>query len=160
MKYMNSVLILKKKLPILIIFLFFLILTLNILPIYSAVTSFTTTAEHDGHLNDEDQDGLSYAEEIYLGSDFVNPNSHVGINDNAYWTQYFKNIIDALPTTLQTNIPYKIEFQMNGIENCLKCGAQVNMGFVKIINHKRIIEPHDFDNIFRCQANIINKLIS
>jgi len=90
--------------------------------------------------NDQDQDGLSYEEEFYLGSNFTTPNTIPGINDNEHWTQYFKAIIDSLPTTPQPNSPYKIEYNAYGLEYCQKCGASVNMGFVRLINPLRNLQ--------------------
>jgi hypothetical protein len=86
---------------------------------------------------DLDQDYLSDAEEVYVGSNFFYAYTLPGITDNLYWTGYFKAIIDALPTTPQTNQPYREDFNMNGLETCQKCGAQVNMGYVRIINPMR-----------------------
>ncbi|OPX35295.1 hypothetical protein B1H10_01580 [candidate division KSB1 bacterium 4484_188] len=90
--------------------------------------------------NDVDADGLAFAEEVYLGSSFMNPRSFSGINDMDFWTQYFKTIIDSLPTSPQPNVPYKLENFAYGIEVCQKCGATVNMGFVKLVNPLRNLE--------------------
>jgi hypothetical protein len=90
--------------------------------------------------NDLDGDGLSYAEEIYLGTGTNDPFSQSPEGDNQYWTQFFKTCIDTLPTTPQTDRPYKIEYYQYGTEECQVCGATVNMGYVKLVNPLRNIE--------------------
>jgi hypothetical protein len=97
-------------------------------------------------LNDQDHDGLSYAEEIFLGSNFNTDFSFPGINDNVYWTQYFDMLIWNLPTTQQTDRPYRLDFKTWGSETCSRCGATVNMGYVKIVNPLRNLEM-DIDYI-------------
>ena len=86
---------------------------------------------------DLDQDYLSDAEEVYVGSNFFDAYTLPGITDNLYWTGYFKAMIDALPTTPQTNQPYREDYYMYGLETCQKCGVEVNMGYVRIINPMR-----------------------
>ncbi|RQW02504.1 MAG: hypothetical protein EH225_08370, partial [Calditrichaeota bacterium] len=81
--------------------------------------------------NDPDGNGLSYSEDIFLGS-------HQVLNSTqSRWTIFFKTVIDTLPTDSLTNRPYKKEYLTWGWETCQKCGATVNMGFVRIINPQR-----------------------
>jgi hypothetical protein len=87
--------------------------------------------------NDLDQDYLSDAEEIYVGSNFLYDYSLPGITDNLYWTSRFKAIIDALPTSPQTNQPYREDHYALGLETCSVCSALINMGFVRLINPLR-----------------------
>jgi hypothetical protein len=81
--------------------------------------------------NDPDGNGLSYSEDIFLGAHYVQNSSQ------AEWTTFFKSIIDSLPTTVQTDQPYKIEHLAWGLETCQKCGATVNMGYIEIVNPLR-----------------------
>jgi hypothetical protein len=90
--------------------------------------------------NDQDQDGLADAEEIFLGTDFRNDFTLPEKNDNIFWTQYFDSLITNLPTTQQPDQPYRLDFPVWGMETCSKCGEQVNMGYVKIVNPLRNLE--------------------
>jgi hypothetical protein len=83
---------------------------------------------------DLDLDYLSDAEEVYVGSSVFSAYTIPGITDNINWTQFFKVLIDALPTTSQTDRPYRQDFHTWGFETCQKCGANVDMGFVRLIN--------------------------
>jgi hypothetical protein len=90
---------------------------------------------------DMDSDGLTYAEEFYLGNDFQNPVTGLSNKtDGEFWSLYFKAIIDTLPTSPQPDRPYKIEYPAWGLETCQKCGEEVNMGFVRIVNPLRNLE--------------------
>ena len=90
--------------------------------------------------NDQDQDGLDYAEEIFLGTNSMTDFTLPGINDNIHWTQYFDWLISNLPTTQQPDRPYRLDFPVWGSETCSRCGATVNMGYVKIVNPLRNLE--------------------
>jgi len=91
--------------------------------------------------NDIDIDGLRYAEEFYQGSAFYDPTSQNGSEkDGKYWSLFYKSVIDTLPDTVQVDKVYKLDFQQWGLETCEKCGAVVNMGYVKIINPNRNLE--------------------
>jgi hypothetical protein len=89
--------------------------------------------------NDLDQDFLSDAEEIYVGSNFFYEYTlpWYMYSDNVYWTSRFKAVIDALPTTPQSDRPYREDYYMFGSETCQKCGIDINMGFVRLINPLR-----------------------
>jgi hypothetical protein len=89
--------------------------------------------------NDLDQDFLSDAEEIYVGSNFFYEYTlpWYMYSDNVYWTSRFKAIIDGLPTSPQSDQPYREDYYMFGSETCQKCGIDVNMGFVRLINPLR-----------------------
>lgn len=89
---------------------------------------------------DLDQDYLADAEEIYLGTNFFYAYTFPGVTDNIYWTGYFKYLIDTLATTPQTDRPYREDYYANGLEICQICGAQINMGFVRIINPMRQLQ--------------------
>jgi len=84
--------------------------------------------------NDPDGNGLSFSEDIYLGI------HHVINSNQSEWTLFFKTVIDTLPTTPQASQPYKIEYLTWGLESCQKCGATVNMGFVRLINPLRNLQ--------------------
>ena len=91
--------------------------------------------------NDSDVDGLAYAEEFYLGTDYINPfTQEEGKNDGEFWSAFFKTLIDNLPTEEQAEQPYKIECHMDGIETCKKCGKEVDMGHIIIVNPLRNME--------------------
>lgn len=91
--------------------------------------------------NDNDNDGLNYAEEFYQGTAFADPFSQNGVTeDGEFWSLFYKAIIDTLPDTVQVDKVYKLNFEQDGLEVCEKCGATVNMGFVKIINPMRNLE--------------------
>jgi len=91
--------------------------------------------------NDIDIDGLNYTEEFYQGTAFYGAFSQNGtVIDGQFWSLFYKAIIDTLPDTVQVNKTYKLNFEQDGHEICAKCGASVNMGFVKIINPLRNLE--------------------
>ena len=90
--------------------------------------------------NDQDQDGLADAEEIFLGTDFRNDFTLPEKHDNIFWTQYFDSLISNLPPTQQPDQPYRLDFPVWGMETCSKCGEQVNMGYIKIVNPLRNLE--------------------
>jgi len=77
--------------------------------------------------------GLSYAEEVYLG---VYENSRIS-DDCQYFARHFKSIIDTLPDTIQTDRAYRIDYPMRGVVQCPKCGLNVNMGYVSVMNPLR-----------------------
>jgi len=85
--------------------------------------------------NDSNLNGLTYAEEIYLGAydDGTNMTCH-------QFGLFYKMLINSLPTIVQTDQPYKEDHLMRGVIMCPKCGLYVNMGYVKIINPQRKLE--------------------
>ncbi|UCH63248.1 MAG: T9SS type A sorting domain-containing protein [Fidelibacterota bacterium] len=90
---------------------------------------------------DIDSDGLSYAEEFYLGTDFSQQSTYPGgLIDGEYWAQFFKAVIDTLPTEPQSDRPYKIENLFRGLEYCSKCSTLVNMGYVTLVNPIRNLQ--------------------
>ncbi len=77
---------------------------------------------------DVNSNGLSYAEEIRLGTfdrGFDLTECHIR-------AALFKARIDSLPDTVQTDRAYKIEHVLRGVVQCAKCGTWVNMGSVTI----------------------------
>jgi hypothetical protein len=85
---------------------------------------------------DLNKNGLSYAEEVYLGACEEYHMTH----DCQLFAREFMNIIDSLPDTVQTNRPYLIDHSMRGVVPCPKCGLNVNMGYVSIINPLRNLQ--------------------
>ena len=79
--------------------------------------------------------GLTYAEEIYLGA-----YDHGATETSEPFALFYKTIIDTLPTTEQTDRPYRVDHMQRGIINCPKCGLAINMGYVKIVNPLRDLE--------------------
>lgn len=92
--------------------------------------------------DDIDSDGLNYAEELYLGTDFYHrPYTYPDtLMDGELWAGFFSSMIDTLPTTLQSDQPYKIEHLFRGIEYCRKCSTAVNMGYVILVNPLRNLQ--------------------
>lgn len=92
--------------------------------------------------NDSDSDYMSDEEEIEANYDWLDPdmNSNM-IIDGPELAQFYFNIIENLPWKEgeEPNQVYKEAFPTFGIENCEICGAEENMGFVRIIN------PHTGD---------------
>ena len=100
----------------------------------------------DPHLlpveDDTDSDYLSYAEEIIRGylpryPDINGDDILDGINE----AQLLDSLIAALPTSAQTDQPYRIDMQTDGVEYCEVCAAPVDMGFVTIVNPLRVPPP-------------------
>ena len=85
---------------------------------------------------DLNKNGLSYAEEIYLGA---YEEYHI-THDCQLFAKTFMNIIDSLPDTIQTDRAYRIDHMMRGVIQCPKCGLNVNMGYVSIINPLRNLQ--------------------
>jgi transcription elongation factor Elf1 len=85
--------------------------------------------------DDLNLNGLTYAEEVYLGA-----YDYSKIRTSHQFALFYKSIIDSLPNTVQTNRTYREDYKMDGVVMCPKCGLYVNMGFVKIINPLRKLE--------------------
>jgi hypothetical protein len=117
----------------------------KMMPAIAASLLFSfTVADNNSHRlpleNDLDADGLKYAEEFILGSDYQNSftlDGYGGLDDGAYLSRFFKTIIDSLPTKEQTDKPYRIDHETWGVEACSVCGAYINMGYVTIVNPLR-----------------------
>jgi hypothetical protein len=82
--------------------------------------------------DDINNNGLSYAEEIYLGT-----HEYGLLNDCETYAIFFKAIIDTLPDSVQIDKKYKLEHYLRGVVQCPKCGESINMGYVTIINPLR-----------------------
>jgi hypothetical protein len=91
--------------------------------------------------DDNDGDGLSYAEERVLGMcpslDDVDAN---GILDGIDESARLLSMIMALPTSPVPDTPYMIEVLMDGLEQCAVCGEWVNMGYNLVIHPVRGLE--------------------
>lgn len=87
--------------------------------------------EHD----DRDKDGLSDSDEPNLGTDSTKVDTDFdGIIDGTQLSRAFAAVIDVLPRASQKDSVYVEEHQMWGMETCSRCGEQVNMGFLRVIN--------------------------
>ncbi len=86
--------------------------------------------------DDVNKNGLSYAEEIYLGAYEEYHISH----DCQLFAKFLKSIIDSLPDTIQTDRAYQINHMMRGVIQCPKCGLNVNMGYVEVVNPLRNLQ--------------------
>ncbi|MBN2424535.1 MAG: T9SS type A sorting domain-containing protein [Calditrichaceae bacterium] len=81
---------------------------------------------------DVNSNALSYAEEIYLGV------FEYGQNENCQiYAKLFTSIIDSLPTDVKEYSVYRIDHYVRGVIPCPKCGENINMGYVEIINPMR-----------------------
>jgi hypothetical protein len=86
--------------------------------------------------NDININGLSYAEEIYLGT----YDRGYSLSDCQTYARLFKTIIDSLPDTLQADRAYKIDHMMRGVIQCPICGLSINMGYVTVVNPLRRLQ--------------------
>lgn len=85
---------------------------------------------------DPDMNGLTYPEEVYLGAYGEYQITH----DCQLFAMLFKDMIDALPDTIQTGRPYRVDHMMRGVVSCPKCGLQVNMGYLSILHPLRDLQ--------------------
>jgi len=89
-----------------------------------------------------DPSGLYYAEEIYLGTDLQS----YSLQDCQTYARLFKSIIDTLPAyslptdTLPTDRTYKVDHLLRGVLQCPKCGQNINMGYVSLVNPLRNLQ--------------------
>ena len=102
----------------------------------------------DPHLlpveDDADQDYLSYAEEMLLGMNPLNPDVDGDSElDGIGQAHLIKDLIDSLPRyeyddpDLPTDRLYAVEWAMAGVIECAVCGDWINMGFITIHNPMR-----------------------
>jgi len=97
--------------------------------------SETDTTHYIPLPDDSNLNGLTYAEEIYIGA--YDP----GLVKTCYpYAHFYKTIIDSLPDTVQTNKVYREDHPLRGVVMCSECGLYVNMGYVKIVNPLRQLE--------------------
>jgi hypothetical protein len=91
--------------------------------------------------DDDDLDGLTYAEERLLGKC---PTMHDGdgnmVLDGIDVALTLHAIITALPTSPIPDGPYVTEVLYYGLEECAICGAMVNMGYYRVIHPVRGLE--------------------
>lgn len=83
--------------------------------------------------DDPNNNGLTYAEEIYLGALDETSEPHACCS----YANFYKTLIDSLPTSIQTDEPYRTDYRVRGVIQCLKCGKYINMGYVTIVNPLR-----------------------
>ena len=100
-----------------------------------------TVLEADGsehHLpiyGDADNDGLHDDVEARFDCKVDNPDTDGdGVPDGVQLSQELWREIETLPRGVQDNHPYRLEFEMDGTDNCAVCGTVVNMGFMEIHN--------------------------
>ena len=85
--------------------------------------------------NDRDKDFLDDSIEHLFNLDPNNPDTnHNGILDGVELSRRMWVIIKHLPTSKQSDRPYRVEHTAYGIERCEICGEEMNMGRVEIIN--------------------------
>ncbi len=91
--------------------------------------------------DDDDGDGLTYAEERLVGRcPTLDDGDGNMILDGIDVALTLHAMIAALPSTPIPDGPYAIEVPMDGVEQCAVCGAWVNMGFYQIIHPVRGIQ--------------------
>ncbi|MGD8778173.1 MAG: T9SS type A sorting domain-containing protein [Ignavibacteria bacterium] len=83
---------------------------------------------------DDDLNGLTYAEEIYLG------NYYYGSGTCDTFAKFYKTVIDSLPTYECDDEVYLLHYKLRGIVTCPKCGLNLNMGYVTIVNPMQNLE--------------------
>ncbi len=106
---------------------------------------FTGALDDDPHRlpapDDVDGDGLSYAEEMVIGSALsLNDSDGNGIPDGVDEGLRLYSIIESLPTVPLPDGPYKVDWAMDGVEQCAVCGQWIGMGFFQIIHPVRGLE--------------------
>ncbi len=91
--------------------------------------------------DDTDGDGLSYVEEVILGHgpSLYDGNGN-GILDGVDVSLSLSSIIAGLPRTPQVDVPYALDFGMDGVEQCAVCGEWIDMGFVQIVHPVRDLQ--------------------
>ena len=82
---------------------------------------------------DPDRNGLTAAEEVYLGTYASGSQSD---NCRTFATLY-KSFIDSLPDTVRTDRAYRINTYMRGVIQCPVCGRTINMGYITIVHPLR-----------------------
>jgi hypothetical protein len=88
--------------------------------------------------DDADADGLTSAEETQFGTrPDIADSDNDGLLDGAEISRSLVTAVDSLPRTAQSDRPYRIDMQANGLEECEVCGEVVNMGFVAVVNPTR-----------------------
>ncbi len=88
-----------------------------------------------GESADKDNDGLFNGDEPHLGTDPALADSdHDGIVDGTQFSRAFAAVIDSLPRVEKADSVYVEEHAAKGVESCARCGEQVNMGYLRIIN--------------------------
>ncbi len=83
--------------------------------------------------DDLDQDYLSFAEEIFRGTDWENPDTDQNqVLDGVQVSLLIRQLIESPPPGVEVE-----EHQVYGTETCSVCGAIVNMGHVSITHQQR-----------------------
>lgn len=84
---------------------------------------------------DPDTDGLVSVEELLLGTDPGNPDSDGdSLEDGPQVAEDLLSLVAALPREVMPDLPYLMEWLMDGIEQCEVCGITLNMGFAELVN--------------------------
>jgi hypothetical protein len=84
---------------------------------------------------DTDGDGLEDAEEPLLSTDPGDPDTDGdSLQDGPQTAEDLLAQIAALPRQETPDGPYLLEHGMDGLEQCMVCGATYNMGIVEIVN--------------------------
>jgi hypothetical protein len=97
------------------------------------------TGQGDGHhlhvTPDSDDDLLTDQEELDLSSDPQNPDENGNqILDGPELAQAAAKEIAGLPTKPSSDLVYRLDFLLRGLERCDICGTNVNMGHLTICN--------------------------
>ncbi|MBN2170673.1 MAG: hypothetical protein JW819_05035 [Candidatus Krumholzibacteriota bacterium] len=89
----------------------------------------------DWYEMDTDGDYLADGEEQLAGTDMLVPDTDGdSVEDGVQYAEELLPIIGELPRTVQTDRPYMLEMQMDGVEQCEVCGITLNMGGVEVVN--------------------------
>jgi len=85
--------------------------------------------------DDDDGDGLTSAEESHFNTrpDLADTDND-GCLDGAEVGRTLVAGVDSLPRTAQSDQPYRLDAQANGLEACDVCGELVNMGYATVFN--------------------------
>jgi len=91
--------------------------------------------------DDLDSDYAIFAEEVLAGYSWRGAYSvSDSLLDGVYLAHFLHAMIESLPDTPQTDQPYKEYEFVYGIETCDVCGADFNMGSIRIVNPQRGLE--------------------
>lgn len=91
--------------------------------------------------DDLDSDYASFAEEVLAGYSWRRSYSvSDSLLDGVYLAHFLHAMIESLPEIPQTDQPYKQYEFVYGIESCDVCGADFNMGSIRIVNPERGLE--------------------
>ncbi|HNV00565.1 MAG TPA: hypothetical protein PKK20_11550 [Verrucomicrobiota bacterium] len=97
------------------------------------------TGQGDGHQSpvspDQDEDLLTDREELDLGTDPANGDENANhLPDGADLAAACAARIAGLPVKPSADHPYRLDFELKGLERCAVCGTNVNMGHLTVCN--------------------------